>query len=223
MKKIAVVVAGGIGTRMNSETPKQFMMIAGKPVLYYTIQTFLQSYDDLKIVLVLPEEHIAAGQEIIDAYFDYSRIQITAGGRTRFHSVQNGLQLIHEESIIFVHDGVRCLLTKDLIHRCYDAALEFGSAIPVINSKDSVRILTGDGNETIDREKVKIVQTPQTFHSQILLPAYKIDYKDFFTDEASVVEAFGLKVMLVDGEINNLKITEKIDLKIAEIFLEMNN
>ncbi len=223
MKKIAVVVAGGIGTRMNSETPKQFMMIAGKPVLYYTIQTFLQSYDDLKIVLVLPEEHIAAGQEIIDAYFDYSRIQITAGGRTRFHSVQNGIQLIHEESIIFVHDGVRCLLTKDLIHRCYDAALEFGSAIPVINSKDSVRILTGDGNETIDREKVKIVQTPQTFHSQILLPAYKIDYKDFFTDEASVVEAFGLKVMLVDGEINNLKITEKIDLKIAEIFLEMNN
>ena len=90
-------------------------------------------------------------------------------------------------------------------------------------SRDSVRILTGDGNETIDREKVKIVQTPQTFHSQILLPAYKIDYKDFFTDEASVVEAFGLKVMLVDGEINNLKITEKIDLKIAEIFLEMNN
>ena len=223
MKKIAVIVAGGNGSRMNTNTPKQFLLVAGKPVLYYTIQTFLQSFDDLEIILVLPEEHIAAGQEIIDAYFDYKRIQIAIGGRTRFHSVQNGLNLINEESVIFVHDGVRCLLTTELIKRCYDAALEYGSAIPVVNSKDSVRIITADGNENIDRDKIKIVQTPQTFHSRILLSAYKIDYKDFFTDEASVVEAFGLKIHLVDGESNNMKITEKIDIKIAEIILEMNN
>ena len=216
MKKIAVIVAGGNGSRMNSVLPKQFLLLKNKPVLYYTLHTFLQSYSDLTIILVLPEEYIAAGQEIIDAYFDYRRIQITAGGRTRFHSVQNGLQLITEESIVFVHDGVRCLLSTDLVHRCYEAALEYGSAVPVINSKDSVRLQREDRNEALDRNLVKLVQTPQTFHSKILLPAYKIDFKDKFTDEATVVEAFGLKVHLVEGEENNFKITKPSDLLVAE-------
>src|SRR5882757_5306825 len=102
LKKIAVIVAGGTGTRMNNTVPKQFLLLKNKPVLYYTINTFLQSYADMQLVLVLPEEHVAAGQEIIDAFFDYSRIKITTGGRTRFHSVQNGLSLIEEESIVFV-------------------------------------------------------------------------------------------------------------------------
>lgn len=216
MKKVAVIVAGGTGSRMNSTMPKQFMLIKGKPVLYYTLDTFLQSYNDLTIILVLPEEHIAAGQEIIDAFFDYKRIQITTGGRTRFHSVQNALELITEESMVFVHDGVRCLLTKKLIKRCYEAALEFGSAIPVVECKDSIRLIKGDDNEAFDRNRVKLVQTPQTFHSKILLPAFKIDYKDKFTDEATVVEAFGLKVNLVEGEADNIKITRPIDLIIAE-------
>ena len=216
MKKIAVIVAGGNGSRMNSVLPKQFLLLKNKPVLYYTLHTFLQSYSDLTIILVLPEEYIAAGQEIIDAYFDYRRIQITAGGRTRFHSVQNGLQLITEESIVFVHDGVRCLLGTGLVHRCYEAALEYGSAVPVIESKDSVRLQREDRNEALDRNLVKLVQTPQTFHSKILLPAYKIDFKDKFTDEATVVEAFGLKVHLVEGEENNFKITKPSDLLVAE-------
>ena len=220
MKKIAVIVAGGSGTRMNAQMPKQFLMLNGKPVLYYTIHTFLSAYKDLQVVLVLPEEYIAAGQEIIDAYFDYKRIRITAGGRTRFHSVQNGLQLVTDESIIFVHDGVRCLLSADLIKRCHDAALENGSAIPVIDCKDSVRIIKEEENEAIDRSSIKLVQTPQTFHSKILLPAFKIDFKDKFTDEATVVEAFGLKVHLVAGEENNIKITKQTDLLIAEKLLE---
>ena len=221
MKKIAVIVAGGNGLRMNTSLPKQFLMLKGKPVLYYTIETFLKSFDDLKIILVLPEEYIAAGQEIIDAFFDYDRIQITAGGRTRFHSVQNGLALITDESIVFVHDGVRCRLTTDLIHRCYAAAIDFGSAIPVVDCKDSVRFIKGEENEAIERTKVKLVQTPQTFHSKILLPAFKIDYKDKFTDEATVVEAFGLKVNLIEGEENNIKITFPVDLLLAEILLEL--
>jgi 2-C-methyl-D-erythritol 4-phosphate cytidylyltransferase len=216
MKKNAVIVAGGTGTRMNTSMPKQFLLLNGKPILYYTLDTFLKSYDDLKIILVLPEEYIAAGQEIIDAFFDYSRIQITAGGRTRFHSVQNGLQLITEESIIFVHDGVRCLLTSALIKRCFTAALENGTAIPVISSKDSVRLITQASNEVIDRERIRLVQTPQTFHSKILLPAFNIDFKDKFTDEASVVEAFGIKVDLIEGEENNIKITTPFDLLLAE-------
>ena len=216
MKKYAVIVAGGSGSRMNSNLPKQFLLLNGKPVLYYTLDTFLKAYNDLEIILVLPAEHIAAGQEIIDAFFDYERIRITEGGRTRFHSVQNGLQLVTEESMVFVHDGVRCLLTTNLIERCYEAALEFGSAIPVIDSKDSVRLITEDGNEALERSKIKLVQTPQTFHSKILIPAYKIDYKDKFTDEATVVEAFGMKVHLIEGEEDNIKITRPVDLTVAE-------
>lgn len=222
MKKIAVIVAGGSGSRMNTNIPKQFLLLNGKPVLYYTIHTFLQAYNDLSIILVLPEEHVAAGQEIIDAFFDYSRIQITIGGRTRFHSVQNGLQLVQEECIIFVHDAVRCLVSTSLIKRCYEAALANGSAIPVIDSKDSVRMINGEANISLDRDTIKQVQTPQTFHSKILIPAYQIDYKDKFTDEAAVVEAFGLKVKLVKGDENNFKITRPADMVIAEYLLAVN-
>lgn len=220
MKKFAIIVAGGTGSRMNNILPKQFLLIKGKPVLYYTISAFLNAYEDCNIILVLPEDHVAAGQEIIDAFFDYNRIQITVGGRTRFHSVQNGLQLVNEESIVFVHDAVRCLLSKALIHRCYDAVVEFGSAVPVIASNDSLRILTADGNEALDRNIVKLVQTPQAFYSKILLPAFNIDYKDRFTDEATVVEAFGLKIYLVEGEDTNIKITRPLDLEFAEKLLD---
>jgi 2-C-methyl-D-erythritol 4-phosphate cytidylyltransferase len=222
MKKIALIVAGGNGSRMNNAVPKQFLLLNNKPVLYYTIQAFLNAYDDIEIVLVLPEEHIGKGQEIIDGYFDASKFKITAGGRTRFHSVQNGLSLIKDEdAIIFVHDGVRCLLTKDLIERCYQSALEFGTAIPVVECRDSVRLLTNNGNKVVDRNKVRLVQTPQTFHSKILLPAFEIDYKDRFTDEATVVEAFGLKVNLIEGDTNNIKLTTPVDLFIAEYILNV--
>jgi 2-C-methyl-D-erythritol 4-phosphate cytidylyltransferase len=222
MKKYAVIVAGGNGSRMNSTIPKQFLMVNGKPMLFYSIDAFLNAYDDLEVILVLPEENTGAGQEIIDAFFDYRRIQITIGGRTRFHSVQNGLKLISEEGIVFVHDAVRCLISQELIHRCYDAATEKGSAIPVVECTNSVRLTNDDGNEMLDRERVKLVQTPQTFHSKILIPAYNIDYKEKYTDEASVVEAFGLKLNLVTGDDNNIKVTRPLDLVIAEHLLQMN-
>ncbi|TCZ74557.1 2-C-methyl-D-erythritol 4-phosphate cytidylyltransferase [Flaviaesturariibacter aridisoli] len=215
MKKYAIIVAGGTGTRMGSSTPKQFLLLGDKPVLYYTIKTFLEAYDDLEIVLVLPEDHTDMGREIIDAYFDYRRIRVTAGGETRFHSVRNGLQLIDGDGIVFVHDGVRCLLSKDLIHRCHDKALENGSAIPVVPCRDSVRLLSSEDNEAIERSRVVLVQTPQTFHSRILRPAFDIDYKERFTDEATVVESFGLKIQLVEGEEDNLKITRPVDLLVA--------
>lgn len=222
MKKIALIVAAGNGSRMNLETPKQFLLLKKKPVLYYTIEAFLKAYDNIEIILVLPEEHIARGQEIVDGYFDNSKFYFCAGGRTRFHSVQNGLALIadEEERIIFVHDGVRCLLTSELITRCYESAMEFGTAIPAITCKDSVRMVEGNENKILSRDKIKLIQTPQTFHSKILLPAFNIDYKDQFTDEATVVEAFGLKVHLVEGEQNNIKITTPVDLYVAEKLLE---
>ena len=201
---------------MGGSIPKQFLLVNNKPLLYYTLRTFLQAFADIQIILVLPVDHMDMGQEIIDAYFDSEQIKVTAGGHTRFQSVKNGLQLIEEEAIIFVHDGVRCLLTENLVHRCYAEAVNSGTAIPVIVSKDSVRVVNEEGNDAIDRNKVMLVQTPQTFHSRILLPAYQIDYKEKFTDEATVIEAYGLKVTLVEGEENNIKITTPLDLLIAE-------
>ena len=207
---------------MGTAVPKQFLLLNGKPVLYYTIKTFLDAFDDLQIILVLPEDYTELGREIIDAYFNYNRIQIAFGGETRFHSVQNGLRLIDGEGIIFVHDAVRCLVTKELIHRCYEHALQMGSAVPVVVARDSVRLLKEElnDNEAIDRNKVVLVQTPQTFHSRILLPAFEIDFKERFTDEATVVEAYGLKISLVEGEENNIKITRPVDLLIAEKLVE---
>ena len=223
MHKYAIIVAGGTGVRMGSTIPKQFLMLHDKPVLYYSLRAFLEAFDDLEIVLVLPQEYTDLGREIIDAYFDYSRIQITGGGETRFHSVKNGLQLVEKDAVVFVHDAVRCLVTVDLIRRCYDNALETGSAVPAIRSKDSVRLLNEEenDNEVLDRSKVVLVQTPQTFHSRILLPAFQIDYKERFTDEATVVEAFGLKISLVEGEENNIKITRPVDLSIAEQIISL--
>jgi len=222
MQKYAIIVAGGTGTRMGSSIPKQFLLLNDKPVLYYTLKVFLEAYSDLQIILVLPEEYTDLGREIIDAYFNYSRIQITAGGETRLDSVKKGLALVEKDSIVFVHDAVRCLVTTDLIHRCYENAVRIGSAVPAIRSKDSVRLLNEEenDNEVIDRSKIVLVQTPQTFHSRLLVPAFQIDYKERFTDEATVVEAFGLKISLVEGEENNIKITRPIDLLIAENLLK---
>lgn len=220
MKKYAIIVAGGAGIRMGGALPKQFILLKGKPVLYYTLKTFLEAYTDMQVILVLPVDYTDMGQEIIDAFFDKNRIRIAAGGDTRFQSVKNGLALVEEESVIFVHDGVRCLVTAPLIKRCYAQAVETGTAIPAIASNDSIRLLSEDGNTAYDRNKVMLIQTPQTFHSKILLPAFQIDYKDKFTDEASVAEAYGIKVSLVEGEDTNIKITRPIDLLIAELILD---
>lgn len=220
MIKYAVIVAGGSGTRMGGTLPKQFLPLADKPLLYYTIRAFLDAYDDMQVIVVLPLDYIETGKEVIDAWFDHSRIQVCAGGETRFHSVQNGLQLVTQESIIFVHDAVRCLVSTELIHRCYEAALEKGTAIPVVPARDSIRILTDGDSSSIERERVVLVQTPQTFHSGILLPAYNIDHKEKFTDEASVVEAFGLKLHLVEGEETNIKVTTPSDMSICETLLK---
>lgn len=219
MHSYAVIVAGGSGKRMGSVLPKQFLLLKGKPVLYYTIDAFLKALPGIEVIVVLPEENLELGKEIIDGFFPDKPVQLTVGGETRFHSVQNGLQLVKQESIIFVHDGVRCLVSKELIQRCYATAVETGTAIPVVHCKDSVRMVSEQGNDAIDRNVLRLVQTPQTFHSKILLPAFAIDYKDRFTDEATVVEAFGLRVTLVEGDEENIKITRPVDLVIAETLL----
>lgn len=220
MKKYAVIVAGGSGLRMGGPIPKQFLPLHGKPVLWHTLTTFLDAYSDLEIILVLAEQYLQTGQEILQATHSPSRIWIAPGGETRFHSVKNGLSHIHQHSIIFVHDAVRCLLSTELIQRCYTMALEKGNAIPAIAAVDTIRIENIGGNEIIDRNKVRIIQTPQTFYSDIIKAAYEQEYEESFTDDASVVERLGIKIQLVEGEASNIKITQPVDLLIAEKILE---
>ena len=219
MKKYAVIVAGGSGQRMRTDMPKQFLLLQQKPLLWYTLHIFLTTFDDLQIILVLPKNNIEEGEKICKDLGAEKRVVITEGGITRFHSVQKGLPYITEPSIVFVHDGVRCLVSKELICRCYDQALEKGSAIPAVAATDSIRIINEKDHTVADRNHVRIIQTPQTFRSEILLPAFNTQYKDSFTDEATVVEASGEKVFLIDGEYENIKITRPADLLIAEQIL----
>ena len=222
LNKYAVIVAGGSGLRMGTSIPKQFLPLRGKPVLWYSLNTFLAAWPDLQIILVLPQNHLLTGQEILQTTSDPARITITAGGETRFHSVKNGLDQIHEQGIVFVHDAVRCLLTTSLIHRCYNKALENGNAIPAIQPIDTLRIETAEGSQLIDRQQVRIIQTPQTFHIDIIKKAFEQAYDPSFTDEASVVEKLGVIIQLIEGESTNIKITRPLDILVAEQILEEN-
>jgi 2-C-methyl-D-erythritol 4-phosphate cytidylyltransferase len=216
MKKYAVIVAGGSGKRMGNEIPKQFILLQGKPVLWHTLHAFLSTFGDIEIILVLPQANIKDGESIIQALDTKARITIIEGGATRFHSVRNGLAFVTEESVVFVHDGVRCLVTKELIQRCYEQALEKGSAIPAVTATDSIRIVNGDTTTVADRTNVRIIQTPQTFLSEWLLPAFTTSYDEGFTDEATVFETSGKGVCLIEGDYENIKITRPTDLLVAE-------
>ena len=220
MKKYAVIVAAGSGIRMGSVLPKQFLLIHNKPILWYTLHIFLKSFKDIHIIVVLPAEYYDTGLTICNEMKAANPIRAVIGGDTRFHSVQRGLALIDEESIVFIHDAVRCLISPSLIHHCFEETLKFGSAIPCVDARDSVRLVHATGHKSIKRSEIKLVQTPQTFQSSILLPAYKTNYQEEFTDDASVVEATGYEVHLVDGEQNNIKITTPLDLAIAEELLD---
>lgn len=219
MKKYAVIVAGGSGQRMGTSIPKQFLLLQGKPLLWYSLQVFLQAFDDLQIILVVPASNLIEGEQLAKEIDGGTRIRVVTGGSTRFHSVQNGLACITSPSIVFVHDGVRCLVGADLIRRCYTQALEKGSAIPAVAATDSIRVIEGTGHLVMDRNQVRIIQTPQTFRSELLLPAFQQDYTEGFTDEATVVEASGKEVFLIEGEYTNIKITRPVDLLVAERIL----
>jgi 2-C-methyl-D-erythritol 4-phosphate cytidylyltransferase len=220
MTKTAVIVAGGSGQRMGSQTPKQFLLLQGRPLLWHTLQVFLDSFHDMQIILVLPPFFMEEGKRICADLPAGDRIRFAEGGATRFHSVQNGLGLITRSSVIFVHDAVRCLVTTSLIQRCYQQALEKGSAIPAVAATDSVRIINDHTHTVADRNRVRIIQTPQTFLSDILLPAFNQDWLEAFTDEATVVEASGKEVFLIEGEYENIKVTRPADLLVAETILK---
>ncbi|MDX2047914.1 MAG: 2-C-methyl-D-erythritol 4-phosphate cytidylyltransferase [Chitinophagaceae bacterium] len=220
MNKVAVIVAGGSGSRMGTPVPKQFLELKGKPVLVHTVETFLRAFPDIEIILVLAPDFILQGSDLIKRYFEGNNIQIAEGGNSRYHSVQNGLKLFKGEAVIFVHDAVRCLVTEKLIQRCYQQALQKGSAVPAVPARDSIRMVEGNKSKAINRDNIRIIQTPQTFRSDVILPAFQQPYRDSFTDEATVVESSGKDIFLTEGEETNIKITLPADMLIAEKIIE---
>jgi len=222
-EKFAIIVAGGKGVRMGSALPKQFLPLNGETLLYYSVRAFLDAFPDINLVLVLPEDHLSYTQMLLEAFTERIELTIVTGGETRFHSVQNGLKQVDKDSIVFVHDAVRPLLSADLIKRCYQQALEKGSAIPAIPATDSMRIMNNESSKPIDRDQIRIIQTPQTFRSDIILPAFGQEYNAAFTDEATVCEAFGTKVFLIEGERSNIKVTTPEDMVIAGALLNERN
>ncbi len=224
MKKYVIIVAGGKGLRMGGEVPKQFLPIGGKPVLMRTVEAFYQTDAETGIVLVLPQEQQSYWKNLCCQY-DFRIPYILAdGGCTRFHSARNGLQVIPDEdsdSLIAVHDGVRPFVSPRVIQECFEAATRWGAVVPVLDMVDSVRQLSEDGSSmAVDRSCLKLVQTPQTFRADILKNAYRQEFTERFTDDASVVEASGVSVALVSGNRENIKITTPFDLKIAEALLK---
>lgn len=223
MHKYAIIVAGGKGERMGNSTPKQFLLLKNKPILMHTIEKFKQAFPNIKIILALPKNQIDFWEELCFKYnFTSIPHQIVAGGKTRFESVKNALQFITQESIIAVHDGVRPLVSEQLIKSCFSTTEKHSNAVPAIDVTDSLRFVSkSDGsNKTVTRSCYKNVQTPQCFSSKILLQAYQQPYNKSFTDDASVVENINVKINLIDGCKSNIKITTKEDLALAEHLLK---
>ena len=214
----AIIVAGGKGLRMGGNVPKQFQLVGGRPVLMHTLQQFRNAMADLQIILVLPREQQDYWRERCRQYEFGVEHRVADGGQTRFHSVKNGLALIPdgEEGIVGVHDGVRPFASADLIRRCYAAAVEAEAVVPAVPVVESLR---HEERGAIDRKGYRLVQTPQTFSIPLLKAAYCQAYLETFTDDASVVEAYGHRVAMIDGIRENIKLTTPFDMVVAEALL----
>ena len=231
MTDYVIIVAGGKGLRMGSDIPKQFLPVGGKPVLMRTLERFREYSPTLQIILVLPKAQQDYWRQICQQYQFPLPVEegvrggsylLADGGETRFHSVQHGLALIPDdaEGVVGVHDGVRPFPSIEVIRNCYEAARKHKAVIPVIPVVETVRHLQGEVSVTVPRNDYRLVQTPQCFDIQLLKAANRQPYNDGFTDDASVVEAFGFAITLVEGNRENIKITTPYDLKIAEMLVQ---
>jgi 2-C-methyl-D-erythritol 4-phosphate cytidylyltransferase len=223
LKKYVIVVAGGSGSRMGSDIPKQFIEICGLPVLMHTIMVFRKALQDVEIIVVLPHDQIKTWKELCIKHNFIIDMNICSGGDTRFQSVKNGLALIEGDGIVGIHDGVRPLVSEDTIKRCYSDALIYGNAIPVGDVVESVRYLEGDSSRVIDRTRLRLVQTPQVFRLTSIKEAFSQESCDAFTDDASVFESYGGVIHLTEGNRDNIKITHPIDIIIGEYLLNWRN
>ena len=218
-KRGVIIVAGGSGRRMGGALPKQFMMLDNEPILARSINRMHEALPAAEIVVVLPEEHVELWKNIA-ARFDVARHKIAIGGKERFHSVKNGLAALSDEvSIVGIHDAVRPLASKKLIIKLFLEAENSTAVIPIVAPIDSYRIVEGDDSRIIDRSALRMVQTPQVFQAEALRKAYEQPFSSTFTDDASVMEAAGHKVTLVEGERENIKITTPSDMLIAEAII----
>lgn len=217
--KYAIIVAGGTGTRMGTNVPKQFLLLKGKPVLMHILQKFSEVCDEL--ILVLPENQKTYWADLCSVHQFGVKHTVVSGGDERFFSVLNGLNAIHNtDGLVAIHDGVRPCVTKHLIERSFELAAQHGSAITAVKSKDSLRKVSGNTTEAVDRSQYYLVQTPQTFSVNQLKHAYQLGYQSVFTDDASVFEAAGNNVHLLEGDYKNIKITTPEDLPLAELYLQ---
>jgi 2-C-methyl-D-erythritol 4-phosphate cytidylyltransferase len=219
MKKIVVIVAGGSGNRMKSDLPKQFLLLGDKPVLMHTLYKFYNFDPEIELRLVLPQEETETWKKLCHEYNFNLKHTLFHGGKTRFHSVKNGLNGINNSSLVAIHDGVRPLVNQKTISNCFALASKNGSAIPVMPLTESIRKINKNSSKAGKREQFVTVQTPQVFKSEILLKSYNTDYIKSFTDDASVVEKAGYYVFLTEGNEENIKITTPKDLIIAEAII----
>lgn len=214
-----LIVAGGKGLRMGTDIPKQFLPVGGKPVLMRTLETFYAYSQDIQIILVLPRDQQNYWKKLCEEYHFTIPHRIADGGETRFHSVRNGLELVDKPGLVAVHDGVRPFVSQEVIARCYELAAAELAVVPVIKVVETIRQLSDYGSITVDRDEYRLVQTPQVFDGEVLKQAYSMPYTPAFTDDASVVEAWGVPVTLTEGNRENIKITTPFDLKVAAALL----
>lgn len=224
MKKYIIVVAGGKGTRMGGDIPKQFQLLGNRPVVMVTLERLHMIDPSIQLILVLPAEHFEEWKELCRQYSFEVPLLLAQGGSTRFHSVQNGLAQVDdiEESLVGVHDGVRPFVSREMLENCFREALVHGAAIPMIDVQDSLRhIVGGNGvTEVVPRDRYRLVQTPQVFRLSLLRRAYEQRFVESFTDDASVVEALGEKIVSVEGNRENIKLTTPFDLMVAKTLME---
>jgi len=221
MEKYVLIIAGGLGKRMNSSIPKQFIPIAGKPVLMHTIAKFKNYDPKINILVIIPRVHIRLWKDLCQEFGFAIEHQIISGGKERFYSVKNGLKQVPKDSLVLIHDGVRPLVSNETIERVVNKSIEKGNAIPFMDITQSVRKLSKGKSRAINRKDLKVIQTPQGFHSDLIKDAYAKRYRKSFTDDASVLEASGYEINLVKGNNKNMKITSSIDIHIVECLMKL--
>lgn len=218
LTEYAIIVAGGSGSRMQHDMPKQFIEVAGKPVLMHTIMQFYGYNPEVRLIVVLPEQQRELWRSLCQKHKFTIFHLVVAGGASRFGSVKNGLAMVHGGGLVAVHDGVRPFVSTEIIRATYQAAAEHRAALVAVAPKDSIRELIEDGSKAVPRTNYKLVQTPQCFHADLLRRAYEQPENEYFTDDASVVEQLGEKIVLVEGSYRNIKITTPEDMVLAEAF-----
>jgi 2-C-methyl-D-erythritol 4-phosphate cytidylyltransferase len=221
LKKHIIIVAGGSGTRMNSAIPKQFLELHGKPILMHSIEIFAKAIPEINIVLVLPLPYRKEWETLCKKHNFTIPFNLTDGGETRFHSVKNGLALVPENTVVGIHDAARPLVNIQTILNAFETAEQNGNASPAIQINESIREVKDNNNKAIDRSTIFIIQTPQCFQSNLIKKAFLQEYRHSFTDDASVLEAMGDKINLIEGNRENIKITTPLDLIIAEAIMRL--